>query len=221
MYIYKVLANRQLAQYNSDDKNINVSSEKKYIFQTVIQNILDKKITSINHKELKIARNGETQAIAFTIEDIVLKESFSAYFAKSPRELRLQLKMYVENRKIIPGDVITIYIEVNEPNCNIKIKSDSMYRYVLERKSKTTAKYRIMTEFPESKNNAGITVSKYTNNYLKSFKIDKLEESIAFGKTDFTAYSLDGIDTKYICVPHDKNLELNCFETIDGIEEVI
>jgi len=216
MIIFKVVANRQLAQYNSDDRNINVSSRN--ICQDIFQNILDDKITTINNEDVHVDTHGATKTINFNIKDKLLNKYFASYFSKSPRELRLQLLEYVEKRKIIPGDIITIYIEINNTNCDIQIKSDSIYRYVLERKSQRNIKYRIFIEFPNGTNNAGITDSKYTDEYLKLFNIEKLDEPIGFGSTEFTAYILSGCTSKYIGVPHNKNLKINSF---DNIEEII
>lgn len=216
MVTLKVIGNRQLAQYNSDDRNINVSNKR--MFPDIFKDILSHVITTINNEPITIDVHGDTTTVDFTIIDKLLDKSYSSYFAKNPRELRLQLLEYVEDRKIIPGDIITIYIERSNSNCNIEIKSDSFYRYVLERKSQKDIRYRVFTEFPRGTNNAGITVSEYTDEYLDSFNIEKLDETVAFGSTEFTAYSLEGCTSKYIGVPHDKNLELNCF---DDIEEIL
>ena len=194
MEVLKILANRQLAQYNSDDRNINVSSKK--VFQNIFQNILDKNILTINSQPISLIEHGATQRIDFQIQDLLLDELFPSYFARSPRELRLQLLEYVEKRKIIPGDIILLYIEITNTNCNIQIKSDSLYKYVLERKSKQDIRYRVMIEYPEGTRNAQITTTDSTMEYLSSFGINNLEEEIEWGLASFTAYTKTDCNSK-------------------------
>ena len=216
MEVLKILANRQLAQYNSDDRNINVSS--KEVFQNIFQNIVDKNILTINSQPISLTEHGATQRIDFQIQDLLLNELFPSYFAHSPRELRLQLLEYVEKRKIIPGDIIILYIEVVNTNCNIQIKSDSLYKYVLERKSKQDTRYRVMIEYPEGTRNAQITTTEFTTEYLSFFGIDNLEEEIEWGLTNFTAYTRKDCTSKYIGVPYNKQLLVDYF---DDIEEML
>lgn len=215
MEVLKFLANRQLAQYNSDDRNINVSS--KEILQNLFQNILDKNILTINNQPINIKERGETKRIDFQIKDSLLNELFPAYFARSPRELRLQLLEYVEQRKIIPGDIIFLYVEIINTNCNIQIKSDTLYKYVLERKSKQDVRYRVMIEYPEGTRNAQITTTDTTPEYLSFFNINVLNEVIEWGLTNFTAYRKEGYSGKYIGVPYNKSLTVDYFENIEEI----
>lgn len=216
MEVLKFLANRQLAQYNSDDRNINISS--KEIFQNIFQNILDNNILTINNQPIEIRNRGATNRIDFKIEDLVLNKLFIAYFARSPRELRLQLLEYVEERKIIPGDIIILYIETIGTNCNIRIKSDSLYKYVLERKSQRDVRYRIVIEYPDGTRNAQITTTNTTTDYLSFFNINVLDEVIEWGLTNFTAYHKEDCASKYIGVPYDKSLLVDYF---DNIEEIL
>ena len=209
------MANRQLSQYNSDDRNINISS--KEIFQEIFQYIIDKNITSINNQKISIKVRGATNRIDFLIKDLLLKKTFTAYLARSPRELRLQLLDYVEDRKIIPGDVITLFVEVIGSNCNIQIKSESLYLYVLERKSLSDRRYRVLIEHPDGIRNAQITTSDDTDSYLAFFNIIKSNEDINWGSTSFSAYIASSAKFKYIGVPYNKSLQLDYFDDIEDV----
>ncbi|EIF51379.1 hypothetical protein [Sulfurovum sp. AR] len=142
------------------------------------------------------------------------------FFAKGSRELRYQLTKYVQLEQIIPGDIISIFIVEDGSNYNISIKSESIYKYILERKSRSDNRYRLMIEHPNSSNNAGIVPNEFTDVYLSKFGIDKLDETITFGKssTQFTLYSLENCNKTFIGVPYDTTLECDCF---DKAEEII
>jgi hypothetical protein len=215
--VFKILANRQLAEYSGSDKYINIS--KNTTFQNIFTSILNSDIKSINNKSIRQENKGQTKNLHFEIEDIILKKSYNVFFAKGSRELRLQLTKYVDSRKIIPGDLITVIIDINNQNCNIKIKSESLYRYMLERKSKKEDMYRIFTEYPQGQNNAGVTTSTYTSDYLKNFNIKNLNMLSRFGKSEikFTTYSSKGCKLDYIGIPHNKDLQIDCFNDIKDI----
>ncbi|RXI45767.1 hypothetical protein CRU99_03465 [Malaciobacter mytili] len=216
MITYKILANRQLTEYSGSDKYINVSSID--ILNEVFDDIQSGKITTINSKNLKVEVKGKTTNIHFLTKDVILDTEYKTFFAKGSRELRYQLTNYVHDRHVIPGDIITILIEKDDTNCDIKIKSESIYKYVLERKSKGDNRYRLMIEHPTGTNNAGVTSNEFTNEYLSKFGIKKLDETATFGKsiTEFTLYSLDGCDKNYIGVPY-MNFECDCFDNAEEI----
>jgi hypothetical protein len=221
MTIIKVIANRQLTQYNSDDKNINVT---KYNFmQELFENVYSNSDITLNNETVEITQNGDTRRIDFLIEDIILNKKYAVYFARSSRELRLQLRTYVVDREIIPGDVVTLYVEYEEDknNVSLKIKSETIYKYVLERKTVNDSRYRVFIDLPENTNNAGITVTENTEEFLKKFNIEKTENQIPFGKGDkvvmFTGYTFNNCNTKYIGVPYNINLEPDCFDEIEEI----
>ena len=217
MEVFKILANRQLAEYSGSDKYINIS--KNTTFQNIFTSILNSDIKSINNKSIRQENKGQTNNLHFEIEDIILKKSYNVFLAKGSRELRLQLTKYVDYRKIIPGDLITVIIDINNQNCNIKIKSESLYRYVLERKSKKEDMYRIFTEYPQGQNNAGVTTSTYTSDYLKNLNIENLNMLSRFGKSEieFTTYNSKGCKLDYIGIPHNKDLQIDCFNDIKDI----
>lgn len=217
MIVFKILANRQLCEYSGSDKYINIS--KNETFQQVFTDILSSKISTINNKPICNEIKGKTTNLHFEITDIILNKSYKVFFANGTRELRLQLTKYVDSRKVIPGDIITLIIKISETNCNIHIKSESLYRYVLERKSKQIDKYRIFTEYPQGTNNAGITVSKYTDSHLQNFNVLNQNEVMRFGKseTEFSTYNLSECTSDYIGVPHNKNLEVDSFNDIEEI----
>lgn len=221
MITIKTIANRQLTQYNSDDKNINVT---KYDFiKELFEKVYTNKTITVNKESVIIKQNGDTKRIDFKIEDIILNKKHEVYLAMSPRELRLQLRTYVVDREIIPGDIVTLYIEYEEKenNYNLKIKSETIYKYVLERKTVTDNRYRVFIDLPESANNAGITVTKNTEEYLKKFGVVKINEKIPFGKGEkivmFDGYNFNNCNTKYIGIPYDFNLTPDCFNEIEEI----
>lgn len=216
MNIYKILANRQLTEYSGSDKYINVSSID--IFSEIFDDIQSGKITTINSKDLKVEIKGKTTNIHFFTKDVILDNEYKTFLAKGSRELRYQLTNYVHERHVVPGDIITIAIEKNGTNCDVKIKSESIYKYVLERKSKSDVRYRLMIEHPNGSNNAGVTPNEFTNEYLSKFGIKKLDETTTFGKssTKFTLYSLDGCNKEYIGVPY-MNFECDCFDNVEEI----
>ncbi|MDX4062194.1 hypothetical protein Q6A90_07405 [Aliarcobacter skirrowii] len=218
MIIFKTVANRQLCEYSGSDKYINVTSEE--IFNKIFDGILDGSITSINSTTVNVEAKGKTTNIHFTTVDKILNKEYDTFFAKGTRELRYQLTKYVHLEKIIPGDIISIFITENGSNYDISIKSESIYKYILERKSRADNRYRIMTEHPNGSNNAGIAPDEYTNEYLSKFGIKKLEETITFGKspTEFTLYSSDNCNKTFIGVPYNTTLECDCF---DKTEEII
>jgi hypothetical protein len=219
LQLVKTIANRQLTQYNSDDKNINVT---KYDFiQELFEEVYNNPSITINNELVEIKQNGDTRRINFLIEDIILNKRYEVYFARSPRELRLQLRTYVVDREIIPGDIVTLYLEYNHNNYNFKIKSETIYKYVLERKSVTDNRYRVITDLPESTNNAGITVTENTEEYLKKFDVVRINEKIPFGKGEkivmFDGYNFNNCNTKYIGIPYNFNLTPDCFDEIEEI----
>ncbi|MCT7642622.1 hypothetical protein [Aliarcobacter butzleri] len=219
MIVVRTIANRQLTQYNSDDKNINVT---KYDFmQELFEEIYNNPSTTINNERVEVKQNGETRRIDFLIEDIILNKKYEVYFARSPRELRLQLRTYVVDREIIPGDIVTLYVEYEHNNYNLKIKSETIYKYVLERKTVEDNRYRVFIDKPENTNNAGITVTENTKDYLNKFGIKKTDEQIPFGKGEkvvmFDGYKFSNCNTKYIGVPYDFGLEVDCFDEIEEI----
>ena len=219
MFKMKIIANRQLSQYNSDDKNINIS---KHIFlKKLFEKIYSGNFSTINNESIDIKKNGKTRRIDFQIEDIILGNKYNVYFDYSPRELRLQLRTYVVDREIIPGDIITICVSEDKGNCIIKIKSKSIYKYVLERKTVTDPRYRVFIDLPENDNNAGITVTNKTEEYLKKFNIYKTSKKIPFGKEDkivmFNGYYFEKCNTKYIGVPYQENLKIDFFNEIEEI----
>jgi hypothetical protein len=218
MYIFKTLANRQLTEYSGSDKYINVSSED--IFNNIFNNVLNGTILTINNKDIRQELKGSTTNIHFVTYDKILNKTHNTFLAKGTRELRYQLTRYIDSEKIIPGDIISIFIDYQETNCDIQIKSESLYKYVLERKSQSDHRYRLLIEQPNGSNNAGIIPLGSTNDFLSKFGIEKLDETTTFGRsqTQFTLYSFENCNKHFIGIPYDINLECDCF---DNIEEIL
>lgn len=216
MLAFKILANRQLAGYAGSDKYINISSNE--VLSNLFASLLNGTVLKINNKDIRIETKGKTTNIHFTIVDKLLDQEYKSFFAKSDRELRLQLTNYVNSEKVIPGDIITLIIELSDNNCNFYIKCDSIYKYVLEKKAGEN-KYRILIEQPHETSNCGITTSEYTDTYLSKFSILKSDEVMTFGKdkTEFNIYTLEDCDSKYIGVPYNTDLQCDCFEDIEEI----
>lgn len=216
MNVYKVLANRQLAGYAGSDKYINISSNE--VLNNLFASLLNGTVMAINNKEISIETKGKTTNIHFTIVDKLLNQEYKSFFAKGDRELRLQLTNYVNSKKVIPGDIITLIIEISGNNCNFYIKSDPIYKYVLEKKAGKN-KYRILIEKPHETSNCGITTSEFTDTYLSKFNILKSDEVMTFGKdkTEFNIYTLENCNSKYIGVPYNTDLQCDCFEDIEEI----
>lgn len=216
MAVYKILANRQLAGYAGSDKYINVSGNTEY--QEIFSAIESGDITSINGKSLREEEKGKTKNIHFIIEDRLLNKKYDAFLAKS-NELRLQLTNYVNSEKIIPGDIITLVIKRSDTDCKMYIKSDRLYKYVLEKKSQYINKYRILIESPRSTGNCGKTVSDLTDGYLSNYNIENTGECLTFGKdpTEFNVYVCENCDKKYIGIPFYTNLQIDCFNDIEEI----
>jgi len=213
---FSILANRQLAGYAGSDKYINISSNE--MLNTLFTSSLNSTVVTINNKDIRIETKGKTTNIHFTIVDKLLDQEYQSFFAKGDRELRLQLTNYVNSEKVIPGDIITLVIEDLNTNYNIYIKSESIYKYVLEKKAGEN-KYRILIEKPHETSNCGITTSEFTDAYLSKFNILKANEVMTFGKdkTEFNIYTLENCISKYIGVPYNINLQCDCFEDIEEI----
>ena len=211
---YKVLANRQLAGYAGSDKYINVSGNIEC--HDVFSAIESAQIRSINSIEVREEEKGRTKNIHFVIEDKLLNKKYKAFFAKS-NELRLQLTNYVNSEKIIPGDIITLVIERLDTDCKVYIKSDRLYKYVLEKKSQQINKYRVLIQHPRSTANSGVTISDNTEDYLSLFLINKTEETLTFGKdpANFDVYISENCNKKYIGIPFNTSLGIDCFNDVE------
>lgn len=214
MSVFKILANRQLAGYAGSDKYINISSNEA--LARLFTSLLNGTVVTINKKEIRKETKGNTTNIHFTLIDKLLNQEYPSFFAKSDRELRFQLTNYVNSEKVIPGDIITLIVDISVNNCNINIKSDSIYKYVLEKKAGEN-KYRILIEQPHETSNCGITTSEFTDTYLSKFNILKSDEVMTFGKdkTEFNIYTLENCNSKYIGVPYNTYLQCDYFENIE------
>jgi len=214
---YRILANRQLTGYAGGDKYINVSKNTEC--QTVFTSLISREITTINGQSITIEQKGGTTNIHFKIQDKLLNTQYDAFFALGTRELRLQLTNYINTEKIIPGDIMTIMCEQIDTDYKIYIKSERLYQYVLEKKSQHINKYRILIQYPKETANCGVTTSDNTEGYLSLFSIRKINETLTFGKdpANFDVYISENCEKKYIGVPFNTDLEIDCFNNIEEI----
>lgn len=217
MIIYKTLANRQLCEYSGSDKYINVSAVE--IFNQIFNDSQSGIINTINNEPIRFTTKGATTNLHFITKDKILNKNYNTFFARGERELRYQLTRYVDDEKTIPGDLVIIYIDIIGSNCNINVEISSIYKYVLERKSRPDNRYRILIEYPQGTNNAQITTSQNTAAYLARFNIVVLPNSVTFGKSStlFSTYMLNDCTADFIGVPYNINLECDYFNTIEEI----
>jgi hypothetical protein len=117
-----------------------------------------------------------------------------------------------------PNCILIIFLDIQENNVTLLIKTEYFYKYILEKHSSENI-YRILIENPPHDR---IGTTSFTDSYLENFNIIKSSDSslIWRGSQDFSGYICEGYNKKYIGVPYVTINGIYCDE-FNKIEEIL
>jgi hypothetical protein len=214
--IYKFLVTRQLAGY-SGDKYINVNRIND--FNTLYNRIIDPTdILTVNAEPTEA--DGIRNWAVFKISDRLLNQSFEVHIVKNQIDgLRLTLTNYINFMKTTPSQLLIIELIFNDDNCSLYVKSESIYKYILEKHQRHNVYRIIMDEVPTNYTQSIESISANTNEYLEHFGILAVPNTrYRWKQTEFNCYQAENSSKKYIGVPYTTALPCDYF---DNIEEII
>ncbi|MGJ0310676.1 hypothetical protein [Aliarcobacter cryaerophilus] len=217
MAIFKYLITRQLAGY-SGDFYINVNHEP--MFHTLYDQIMDGSISEVNGSVPTADVPGFKAR--FNIIDKLINKSFNIHIKKNASDgLRFTLTPYIKHMSSTPSQILIIDLSFEATRCNIYIKSECYYKYILE-KHQVQNKYRIiMAEVPTDAYSGIERLTENTDPYLAEFNIINTgDRSLKWQSTYFNSYEAIDYNKKYIGVPYTNKYGLVC-DSFDRIEEIL
>lgn len=210
MAIYKFLATRQLCAFSGSDKYINLNQKRE------VHNLYDSiQNGTITHVNSEVAISEPTSDIVrFKIKDRILNKSFDMHIKKQSDGLRFTLTNYVNYTKLVPGQVLSLDIQITGNSCEIFIEYKELYKYVLEKHTSQNL-YRIMSDNPPP---GFTTITDNTNEFLTNFEIIATNDnSHSWNGSRCYSFRTDRYVRKYIGIPFSTELESDEFNRIEDI----
>lgn len=210
MAIYKFLATRQLCAFSGSDKYINLNQNQEV--HNLYDSIQNGTITHVNSEVAISEPNNDI--VRFKIKDRILNKSFDMHIKKQSDGMRFTLTNYVNYSKIVPGQVLSLDIQINGSLCEIFIEYKELYKYVLEKHTRENL-YRIMSDNPPT---GFTTITDNTNEFLTNFEIIATNDnSNSWNGNRCHGFTTDRYTSKYIGIPFSTELDCDEFDRIEDI----
>lgn len=208
MFSYTIVADRKMSGCTGND--LYVEFKNVEYFKDIWTLVDTGAITTINNEV--VTKQGTI--IKFQLVDSFTKKKYSSNIGNISNGIRFRITDYSNEIDLLPSQILCITMDINGSNCDLCIKAEWFYKYILKRVPGETDKYYLEEEHCDKMN-----LSSTLNNYLNQFSINLLGQSDPIGRSKiiYQMYSLAACRSKYIGVPFDTNLEVDCFDKIEEI----
>jgi hypothetical protein len=208
MFSYTIVADRKMSGCTGNDLYVEFKNVEH--FKDIWTQVDTGIITTINNEI--VTRQGNM--IKFQLVDNFTKKKYSSNIGNISNGIRFRITDYSNAIDLLPSQILYITMDINGSNCDLCIKAEWFYKYILKRVPGETDKYYLEEEHCDKMN-----PSTTLNNYLNQFNINLAGRSHHIGRSQITyqMYNLTGCRNKYIGVPFDTSLEVDCFNEIEEI----
>lgn len=207
MYHHKIIADRKMCGYSGTDCYIDLKNVNN--FKDIWSQINIDTITTINSEPIV----KDAGLFKFNLIDNFTKKKYESNIADLGKSIRFRITNYSKDINLTPSNILYITMDINGSNCNLGIKLENLYKYILKKVPRTDDKYYLVEEHEREE-----TIVTFET-YLNEFELSLVGTSLPIGKSQLTyeMYTLNDCRKKYIGIPFDTNLEVDCFNEIEEI----
>lgn len=205
------MATRQLTGFSGSDLYINLNSENSII--QLYNAIMDNTVTSVNGRDTR--KDTQSEQVFFTIHESMSNEYYEIHIKKQTDGYWFRLTPYIKKNLTLPGEFFVIDIKFDNTNCNLNIRKEELYKYILHRHPRVKERYKIMSDNPPNNRQ---TITTETEQYLSNYSIlPTHDNSLKWGRDHSYSYTASNYSKKYIGVPYDSSLPCDEFDDIGEI----